>query len=298
MAACALLLSLASSVRAEESLQVALFRAPSDRAEVVQLSAALDPVLHAELDKVPLVRVVAQPALDLPSLQLALDCVGETPSCLAVATERTQASGLVAPTITRTDSAVVLSLLLYDPRRASPMQVVTRRFPGKETDESVLKSVAALVHELFGLPPPEPPPEAAAVKPESDAVPAPLPTEPPEVADDKPSWVLPIVLGATGVALLGVGIGVGVASQSDEKDYLARRPTTNAQANAALDVYDRAERNALFANIAMGVGAAALAGGVLVVILQHTGSSEPEPPPTGTRISVGLGTVGLTSRWH
>ncbi|MEY4582214.1 MAG: hypothetical protein RL701_6917, partial [Pseudomonadota bacterium] len=105
---------------AEVQQRMALFKVAALQLELAQLAAAIDPLLHAELDKNASLSVVSQPALDLPSTQLALDCVGETPSCLTLVSERTQADVLVAPTIARTGDAMVLSVLRYDPKRAAP----------------------------------------------------------------------------------------------------------------------------------------------------------------------------------
>src|ERR1700761_745191 len=86
-------------------LQIALFKTTSTASELTPLAAALDPMLEAELGRAPEVIVAAVPPLDLPSLQLALDCVGETPACLAVAAERSKVTGVLSPTLTRAGAA-------------------------------------------------------------------------------------------------------------------------------------------------------------------------------------------------
>ena len=102
------------AARAQQTpLRIGLFKTTSTAAELASLAEALDPVLQAEVARAPEVNVAALPPLDLPSLQLALDCVGETPTCLAVAAERTKVSGLLSPTLARAGAALILSLLLY-----------------------------------------------------------------------------------------------------------------------------------------------------------------------------------------
>src|ERR1700760_4268436 len=87
--------------RADGALRVALFKTANDQPELKQAAAAGDPGLHSELGEIAGLQVAALPALDLPGLQLAMDCVGETPACLAAAATQTQVDGLVAPSLTR-----------------------------------------------------------------------------------------------------------------------------------------------------------------------------------------------------
>src|SRR4051794_26246109 len=93
------LLVVASNARADEPLRIALFKTASEETSLQALAAAIDPVLLSELGNVPDLQIAARPALDLPSMQLAIDCVGETADCLAQAAKQAQADGLVAPVV-------------------------------------------------------------------------------------------------------------------------------------------------------------------------------------------------------
>jgi hypothetical protein len=280
--------------RADTPLHLALFKTASDQPELKQLAAAVDPLLHSELGQLAGVEVVALPALDLPGLQLAVDCVGETPACLSSAATQAQAEGLVAPALTKTDSAVVLSLLLYDPRKTAPIQAVTRRFSGSRTDQQVLDVVPALVRELFDVAPAAPPPSAA------EPGPSPLPSEPPPVAADKPSLILPIVLGASGAVLIGAGVGLGLAAKSTEDAYAARHVTNVAQAKSADDKFSSASTCAALSNVGFALGGAALIAGVIVFVVKRHGGDD-EPPPErahGPRLEAGLTQLTLTTTWN
>jgi len=289
----------AQATPAQEPRRVALFKAAAAHKDLTRLAEALDPQLHAELGHLGAQLVVSQPALDLPSLQLALDCVGETPSCLASVAERTQSDLIIAPSIIHTDQSVTLSLLLYDPARASPIRVVTRRFANNVTEDVMLTGVPSLMRELFGLSAPEQPSAAANGKPaparsqSASAAAVAAPSKP------GPSLLLPIALGSAGAVFLGAGIAYGVAAKNAQDSYAHMQISTPADAERAAKRYQSAQNNARMSNVALGVGAATLAAGAIVFTLQHLGGKEPEPPPKpGVRVSVGLGKVSLSSTWN
>lgn len=314
LAAAAVWLSLyclAASVRAEDppsssvrARPVALFKTATTDTQSAPLAAALDPVLQAQLAKVATVTVVSQPALDLPSMQLALDCVGETPSCLTLVAERTHVVGLLAPTVTRTDNVVVLSLLWYDPEHQPAMRVVTQQVPVSDGDDAVLARVPVLLGAVFGgaeaaapVAPTKPAgaaqAEPAIVKPAIAPTPA-TPESSPEPA--KPSLLLPIVLGAAGVVVIATGIAFGVAADSSEDTYARTRVINESDAARARDRYDNASSYALISNVALGVGAAALLAGAVVFSWDQFG--HPSKEHARTRIGVGLAQVSLSSTWN
>lgn len=279
--------------RADAALRVALFKTASDQPELKRLAAAVDPLLHSELGEIAGLQVAALPALDLPGLQLAMDCVGETPACLSAAATQSQVEGLVAPSLTKTDSDVVLSILLYDPNKTAPIQAVTRRFSGPRTDQQVLDTVPSLVRELFGVK------EAAQPTAAEPQQPSPLPSEPPPIAAEKPSLVLPIVLGAAGVALIGAGVGLGFAAKGAEDDYAARHITTPTQASSADKKFSTASTCATLADVSFALGGAALVAGAIVFMLKRHGGNEPEPERAhGPRLEAGLTRLTLTASWN
>jgi hypothetical protein len=284
-----------SAAASAQSLRIALFKTASSP-ELAPLTAALDPEIQAEVGKLQKVSVGAVPPLDLPSLQLALDCVGETPSCLSVATERSKVDGLLSPSLARTGGSIVLSLLLYNPQASSPMQVVTRSFPNDTSEAALIDGAKVLVRELFGVvapapaPPPieEPPPPAPTVAPPEAAPP---PAAPPARAQEpRQSLVLPIVLGAAGVAVLGLGVGIGIASNNSESRYAEMRVTDEADAGETDDLLSRAQTQSTIANIAFGVGAASCIAAGVVYFLQSKHRSDTEP---SAHVALGPGYVGV-----
>ncbi|HTU59142.1 MAG TPA: hypothetical protein VMF89_11925 [Polyangiales bacterium] len=297
IAAC-MMLSLVqlSAAASAQSLRIALFKTASSP-ELAPLTAALDPELQAEVGKVQRVSVGAVPPLDLPSLQLALDCVGETPDCLSVATERSKVDGLLSPSLARTGGSIVLSLLLYNPQASSPMQVVTRSFPNDTSEAAVIDGAKSLVRELFGVVEPapleEPPPPAPTVAPPEATPEVPPPPAAEHVTHPEPrqSLVLPIVLGAAGVAVIGLGIGVGVASNNTESRYGDMRVRSETDAGDTDDLLSRARTESTIANIAFGVGAAScIAAGVVYFLQRNKHRSDTEP---NAHVALGPGYVGV-----
>src|SRR4051794_30020732 len=86
---------------AQPRTQLALFKTAAEDADLGELASAIDPVVLSALGEVAQVQINARPALDLPSMQLAIDCVGETADCLRAAARQAEADGLLAPSVRR-----------------------------------------------------------------------------------------------------------------------------------------------------------------------------------------------------
>lgn len=247
---------------------------------------ALDSVISAALDDLKVVNVVARPGLDLGAVQLALDCVAETPQCLRIVTSQHEAEVLVAPTLARISNELVLTLLRFDARNGKTQRVLKRQ-PGQTLSSETLDAVPGLLRELFGMPakPVAPAPVVAppvAAKPEQPVGPSTSElTEPlPEPPMDAPSSgrsvpVGPILLGAGGVVMLGAGLVMGATVLSAEDDYEALTSNTLSIPSAkAKDQIERAnsrketgETNAVITNIFLGVGSAVvIASGIWLAL--------------------------------
>lgn len=288
-----------SAAAQAQTLRIALFKSTSSSSELTPLAAALDPVLQAEVGRVQEVSIAALPPLDLPSLQLALDCVGETPSCLSVASERSKVEGLLSPSLARSGGALVLSLLLYNPQDSSPLQVVTRSFASDAPEAVVIDGAKSLVRELFGIaqpapPPPQEPEPAAATEPPAEVAPSAPELQLTAASSDRPpqsqSLLLPIVLGAAGVAVIGVGAGFGVASNDSESRYADARVRSDADAQKAEDLLSTARTQSAIANVAFGVGAASCIAAGVVFFLQQKHKPDTEP---SAHLSFGPGYAGV-----
>jgi hypothetical protein len=227
-------------------------------------------------------------------MQLAIDCVGETADCLTQAAKQAQAEGLVAPLVRKLGAELVVTILLHDARKQVSITGATRRYPSDQLDQA-LDGIPGMVRELFGL---QAPPAAASAPPPEAAGSA--PAAPPPAAASKPFPVLPVVLGAVGVAILGAGVGFGIASHSTANAYVATPVTDEASGHDALGKLHTARTEATLANVAFGVGAAALAAGVVLFILQQHGSDDKvDAAQTMQQLPLALrtGQLALSGHW-
>jgi serine/threonine-protein kinase len=146
--------------------------------------------------------------------------------------------------------------------------------------------------------PPLPPIEAPVVTappPASDSEPAPLAAAPPpEPVDEAPArtptmrWV-GYGVGAAGVALVGVGLYFGASAMSkwnDAKSMCVGDTEPLSCTAEGVTLRDDAAGAATLSTITVGVGAAAIAGGVLLVLLNP-------PRREGVAISPTVGTGGV-----
>lgn len=290
-----------SFVRAQEPpLRVALFKTAADDDSLADLAAALDPVVSSELSEVVSVAIASRPALDLPSMQLAIDCVGETPDCLNASAMQADAESLLAPSVTRNGTAVVVTLLHFDPALAAA-RTVARRYEGARMGEQALSGVSEMLHELFGDNS-----SAAAAQPVTEPAPAiqtvPLSDAAPVEAEPSEMPVASIVVGAFGVALVGTGIAFAAISNASDNAYRDIRVIDRATADRAVDEQNAARDQATVANITLGVGAAALVGaGVLLYwqLKEHESDDRPQSSVSLTpRLAPREAGLTLTAAWN
>jgi hypothetical protein len=235
---------------------------------------ALDSVLSAALDDLKVVNVVARPGMDLGAVQLALDCVAETPQCLRLVTSQHEAEMLVAPTLARISNELVLTLLRFDARSGKTQRVLKRQ-AGQTLSSDTLDAVPDLLRELFGLPakvetPPPAPTPAEPAKPAAGEGPInePLPEPPMEAPSaERKVPVGPLLLGGGGVLLIGAGLVMGITVLNLESQYrdvtmtdlqsLSRRDA-EAVVDQANDYKSSGETNAVISNVFLGLGGAVL----------------------------------------
>jgi hypothetical protein len=276
--------------------QLALFKTAAEDADLGELASALDPVMLSSLGELTTVQISARPALDLPSMQLALDCVGETVDCLrAVAAQQAEADSLLAPSVRREGDALIVSLLHYQPGEGSPIRHVQRRYSGDRQGEQALAGIEGMLTELFPPPAELPPPAAEPATPQTSVPILPPPAAASEADRESASGVpvVPIILGSVGVALLGTSVALGLMAKASEDEYNDIVADDEPSADRALEKLNTAEAQATAANVTLGLGIGALvAGGVLLFWqLQESGGSEQH---ASVRPHVARGEVGLT----
>jgi hypothetical protein len=241
--------------RSHAPAQVVLFRVAISDASLRELASALDSLLLAEVGKQLDGKVVAQHALDLPATQLALDCMAETPACLRNVARASDAQALVAATLERAGPELVLSLLYFADRPDDAIRHAARRQRRPGAERALLDSVPSLIAEL--RPRLEPPVAASRDRAARHA------PRQEQAKVDRSAWpVVPVVLTSAGVALLGAGVGFGLAARASADDH-AKAPTdSDAQVDAAAEKFHHAQTQETLSTVGLVLGAAALTAGV------------------------------------
>lgn len=260
--------------------------------------AAFDSVVQAGLEELGVVRITARPGIDLGALQLALDCVAENTQCLRAVTTQSGVQVLIAPTVQRTPTELLVTILRFDARGDSEMRRVVRRVPGKTLGSEALDAVPDMLRELFGMPPkPKVPPPVAAAPAQPAPPPAveasappPLPEAPMEPAEPNPVPVAPLVIGGVGVLALGGGVAAALMMQSTESSL--KQPKTHPEADAVADKSSTGRTQALVANVLFGVGGAAVAVGAIWLMVEMSQSPRTEYEPL-TRLTPTFGPHGM-----
>jgi hypothetical protein len=253
--------------------RLAVFPVSIGTGSLRELAGALDPVLVSNLHELAQVSVATRPALDLPATQLAVDCVGQTRDCLRVVTQQSGTDGLLSPELQLAGQETVVTLLYFDGRGEGELRSVTRRYSGPDVERLALDDLPSVVRELFGIPEPQP---SLAVLDPSYGADMTMPKR-------ETAWpALPVTLTVTGLVLIGVGAGFGVAAKDTERKYAdiqvdeATSPAMARElAEEADELYSKADTQALVCNIALGVGGATLLTGATLWII-HLANRQPE----------------------
>jgi hypothetical protein len=199
------------------------------------------------------------------------------------------ASMLISPSVQRAGEETVVTLLRFD-AAGGEIRTVVRRFVGGDVIAAALDAVPSMLRELFGLPEPSTTPAAT---PE----PAPETTEPVDVVEH-PFPVAPVVVSAVGVALLATGAVFAMASKSNEDDYAKARLRNDGEVDDAIDLRDKAKRQATLANIGFGVGAAVAAVGLTWLVIDLSSNGESDATSATLTPLGGPGRFGLALQGH
>jgi hypothetical protein len=290
--------SSASASSKEKLPNAVLFSTGGSRASI----GPLDSVIQAALERLGVVNIASRPGMDLNAVQLAIDCVSETQSCLRAVANQTQAQILIAPSLQSTQSELVVSLLRFDVADGQ-MRRVLRRQPGTSLKPETLDAVPSMLRELFNIPEPTPQPapvasESTTTEPEgTDSATTLLPPiiEPPqEPASSGPLPVGPFLLAGAGALVLGGGAVVGAIMLSTQDDYNTLRISNERDVTKANDLKDSAKTQAVIANVMYGVGGAMLvAGGIWLAVALSQPARRDDDWRTAVVPAVGPGQLGF-----
>jgi hypothetical protein len=198
------------------------------------------------------------------------------------------ASMLISPSVQRAGEETVVTLLRFD-AGGGEIRTVVRRFVGGDVIAAALDAVPSMLRELFGLPEPDATPAGPAPTPET--------TEPVDVVEH-PFPVVPVVVSAVGVALLATGAVFAMASKSNEDEYAKARLRNDGEVDDAIDLRDKAKRQATLANIGFGVGAAVAAVGLTWLVIDLSSKDESDATSATLTPLGGPGRFGLALQGH
>jgi len=241
------------------------------------------------------VNVAARPGMDLNAVQLAIDCVSETPQCLRAVANQTQTQVLIAPSLQNTSSELVLSLLRFDTSNGQ-MRRVLRRQPGTSLKSETLDSVPSMLRELFNIPEPQPQPPAVAsdtTPHESETSLPPLVEPPQEPAPSRPLPLGPFLLAGGGAIVLGGGAVMGAVFVSTNDEYNTKKVSTERDVSAVKDLEDKAKTQAVIANVLYGVGGAMMVAGGIWLAVALSQPAQRDDWQTAVVPAVGPGQLGF-----
>ncbi len=256
------------------------------------LAEAVDRLVRSQLDAAEVLRITGSVSLDLHDVQLALGCIGETDACLEAAAGEIGVDALVLPSLVRTGDETVLSIGLFDRRATPKVRRVTGRVRGADPSTGTLEAVSGLLAQLF--------PQAHFDAEGHGAGgagggggghaggggPGPGPGHGGARGGLSP-W--PFVVGGVGVAVLGAGVGFGLAAQSAEDDFAALPTSTADEIDVFLARVEDARFDATVANVLFVTGGLAVAGGVAWAVIELTSGG-------GGEHDVGSGGAGGRAR--
>jgi hypothetical protein len=293
----------ATQARAQGTVQIALFPAAAGDASVQPLADALGTALIGALKSYPEIEIAARPALDLPAMQLALGCDDSSDDCLRAAVALAHTQALLAPAVLRIDGGETVVTLLYFDAIEGTSRTVERRHPATQTPAAIVETVPDMLAEALQrrrtAPDAQPGHTGPGVTPQEvpGEVSVELSAEPTTARSSPP--VLPLTLSIAGAALIGGGIVFGILANNSESELADLPVRSREEANAAADKLDTATTQATLANIGFGVGAAALATGITLWVLD--GQSTVETPAGSASLTPSIGSQGgglvLHGRW-
>jgi hypothetical protein len=189
-----------------------------------------------------------------------------------------QVDGVVVRRLNLEPSRVTLALVHFDATASDEPAHVEQTFEGADAAKAAVAAVPSLVRKLFGIP--EPVVAAAAPAPLPGAAPSPgAAATSASPARDEGGGVgaLSLVTLAAGAGILTGGLVVGASAKSSFDEFKAIKVTTEDDARRANSKFDSVKSKALAANVLMPSGAAVLALGAALLVLDLTRGESRSP---------------------
>jgi hypothetical protein len=279
------------------TLRVAVLRATQGDA-----GAAADAVDGALLRDLAAIAGIDDPSvspIDYAEIQLTVGCSDEGRDCLVSIARMTQVDAVVVRKLAALSGRATLELVYLDATATDLPARVQESAEGAGAAERLEAAVPVLVRRLFGIP------EAPMAQAEPGAAATTAPGQDRAGAQREQAGegggvsALTFIALAAGAGALGAGIAFGLGAQSTFDEYKGLRVRDEDDARRANAKFDSAKSQGMIATVLIPAGAAVLALGatLLVLDLSDGGGGEHEialqPLPGGALLSLRGTTGGL-----
>lgn len=266
------------------------------------VAEGVDAALLRELDVIGITSPIVSPT-EYEEVQLAVGCQDDSRNCLAAIARTLHVEALLLRRLERSDAGgTALELVYLDGvgEGGPPVRARAEAPAGGASD--IIATVAGLTREIFRMPaeptpaPSEPAPPVASPTQTTSPPLAVAHAEPPDGARDHGVAIgtLTWVTLVSGAAVLGTGAIVGLTASQSFADLEEREIRTPEDAERANDDFGSIETRATVANVLMPVGGAALAAGVVLLVLDLSSAApEERAEDVALRVSPLRGGVAL-----
>lgn len=248
------------------SLRVAVLRAT--QGEGGATADAVDAALLRDLAELAGIEKPTVSPIDYAEIQLTVGCSDEGKACLSSIAQMVQVDGVVVRRLTVEQGRMTLTLVHFDATATDEPAHAEETFEGADAGKAAVAAVPSLVRRLFGIPEPV---VAAAVPAPTSALAAtsPGPTSATPAREGRVG-ALSVVTLAAGAGILTGGLVVGASAKSSFDEFKAIKVVTEDDARRANSKFDAVKSKALAANVLMPSGAAVLALGAALLVLDLT----------------------------
>ncbi|MFI5307184.1 MAG: hypothetical protein ACHQ53_07530 [Polyangiales bacterium] len=249
------------------SLRVAVLR--TTQGEGGATADAVDAALLRDLAELAGIEKPTVSPIDYAEIQLTVGCSDEGKACLSSIAQMVQVDGVVVRRLTVEQGRMTLTLLHFDATATDEPAHAEETFEGADAGKAAVAAVPSLVRRLFGIPEPV---VAAAVPAPASALVATSPGPTSATTDRAGGGVgaLSVVTLAAGAGILTGGLVVGASAKSSFDEFKAIKVVTEDDARRANSKFDAVKSKALAANVLMPSGAAVLALGAALLVLDLT----------------------------
>lgn len=266
-----------SAQQASASLRVAVLRAT--QGEAAAAAEAIDGALLRDLAAIAGIENPTVSPIDYAEIQLTVGCSDEGRECLSKLAQMLQVEAVVVRKLAASEDGATLTLTYLDATASDEPVHAVQTSDGEHAAQALAEAVPSLVRSLFGIPEPvvaaaEAPEAEAASEPEKHPAPhavaassTPAPDADRANGDGARISVSTWVALAAGAGALGTGLVLGLGAQSEFDEFKAIDVQDEADARRAAAEFDSAESKGQLATVLIPAGAAVLALGLTLLVL-------------------------------